>query len=355
MIELDETQGLFEGQEPEHVKEIVDSVYEETHKTASETAPSGEGGQEVTEDAGVEDVEGEPEEVSVSSDPSGPSAITSHSIVIENPETLASLATPEQIETAIRRIVARTQAIKRFKAAMLSLTNVRDWYAHAAEGDDDGIPYLAESGCEKIINAFEIEVEHDGGTREVQPQDIGGYEFIYTGKMRSLVFSTTWLPVVGSRWSEDGFFTRGGTRTPDPGDVRKAAHTNFLGRGIKAVCGLKTISWEELEEMPGLENLRTRCPRIGYASGGGGGSKAEPGEVHDLVKGPHIKLKIDKEDMDSRNAVKSIPAKERAWIKGEWYWAILYSKKNLGIVLDLHAANPAVKYKLANVAKENLP
>jgi len=352
MIEFDDT---WEENGTRHISEIIDAEFSEDSQNSPLEREESADVETVADDSAHDsdphsDDEGPIQEGSHSS-----SAITSHSVAIENPETLASLATPEQIETAIRRIVARTQAIKQFKAAMLSLTNVRDWYAHTAEGDDDGIPYLAESGCEKIINAFEIEVEHDGGTREVQPPDIGGYEFIYTGKMRSLVFSTTWLPVVGSRWSEDGFFTMGGRRTADPGDVRKAAHTNFLGRGIKSVCGLKTITWDELEEMPGLENLRTRCTRIGYASRGDDNQKADPGEIHELCKGPHIAVKIDKEDLESRNVVKSIPAKDRTWVKGQWYWAIRYSKKHLGIVLDLHASNPAVKYKLVNVAKEDLP
>jgi hypothetical protein len=334
-IELDPT---WED-EPKQAGEIAEDV--------QESLDLDEGGDDTTQDDDV--VEGEIEGEAT--------ALTvSHSQAIETPESLASLATEEQMEAAIRRIVNRTKALKEFKAAMLSLTNVRDWYAHEGEGEEDGIPYLAESGSEKIINAFEIEVEHDGGVRNDMPPDIGGYEFVYQGRMRALVFSDIWYPVVGSRWSDDGFFTRGGTRIADPGDVRKAAWTNFMNRGIKTVCGLKTITWDELERMPGLENLRNRCVKITY-SGGAKGPAPEPGEISDIEKGPHIKVKIDKEDMESRNTIKKLPAKDRAWNKspGCFYWVVRYTKKNLSMVMDLHAVNSAVKYKLANVPKEDLP
>ena len=124
------------------------------------------------------------------------------------------------------------------------MTNKFDWYSHRAEGDPDGRPYLGESGAEKVIHAFSIEIEHDGGQRV--PNEEGGYEYVFQGRMRALQFSDVWYPVIGSRWSEDGFFTRGGKQRPDPGDVRKAGLTNFYNRGIKTVCGLRTLTWDEL-------------------------------------------------------------------------------------------------------------
>lgn len=304
----------------------------------------------------IEEVEGFVEAEPVDEPESTETAIVERAVAEIEPTALVDLATDEQIEKAIRRIVARTRAIKKFKAAMLSLTNKRDWYAHAAEGDDAGTPYLAESGAEKIINAFQIEVEHDGGKRETVPE--GGYEFVYQGQMRALVFSDIWYPVIGSRWSDDGFFTKGGTRTADPGDVRKAAWTNWMNRGIKTVCGLKTITWEELEELPGLENLRNSVTRIGYGGRGKStGPAPEPGELHEIEKGPHIKVKMDREDLDSRGSIKTIPYAERFWNKNPdcYYWVVKWSKRNFGTVMDIHSANAAVKFKLFNIPKEELP
>jgi len=318
------------------------------------TGPSNE----PEEDAPIEgEIEWEPQPEAQEVEAEEPTAIITRAVADIEPTALADLATPEQIETAIRRIVARTQAIKKFKAAILSLTNPLDWYSHASEGEEDGMPYLGESGSEKIVNAFQIEIEHDGGKREVCDPNTGGYEFVYEGRMRALVFSDIWYPVIGSRWSDDGFFTRGGTATADPGDVRKAAHTNWMNRGIKTVCGLKTITWEELEELPGLENVRRKARQITYGSKKGSGPAPEPGELHELEKGAHIKVKIDREDLDSRGNIKSIPVAERYWNKSPdcFYWVVKWSKKNFGVVMDTHAANSTVKFKLYNIPKDEMP
>jgi hypothetical protein len=280
-------------------------------------------------------------------------AIVEHAVETLEPESLARLATEDQIEKAITRLVARTRAITRYKAALLSITNVRDWYAHASEGDPDGVPYLAETGSSKVIHAFQIGVEHDGGQRV--PVEDGGYEFVYSGRMRALMFSDIWYPVVGSRWSDDGFFTRGGTKTADPGDVRKAAHTSFLNRGIKTVCGIKSLTWEELECLPGLEDLRNRVPKIGYAKQGGGDT--QPGELSEIEKGPHIKVKIPREDLTTREAIKGMPKRDRIWngSKGAYYWVVRYNETNLKKVADLKAVNDAIYFKPFNVAAEDLP
>lgn len=271
------------------------------------------------------------------------------------PESLAKLATEDQIEKAIKRVLARIDATKRFKVAMLSMTNVHDWYAHKSEGDPDGTPYLAESGSEKIIHMVSIEVEHDGGKRE--PNEEGGFEYVYDGRMRALLFSEMWYPVVGSRWSEDGFFDRGGQRRADPGDVRKAALTNWYNRGIKTVCGIKTITWEELEAIPHLHDLRKRVVSIGYTSGGSKGKdKGKPGEKSEIAKGPHICVKIAYGDEKNKALIKRLHPWNWNGTEGCKYWEVGYTKENFGRVLDMHAADEeAVKFRLVNVPADEMP
>ena len=271
------------------------------------------------------------------------------------PESLALLATDDQIERAIKRTLARIDATKRFKVALLSMTNHHDWYAHKSEGDPDGKPYLGESGAEKVIHAFSIEVEHDGGKRV--PNEEGGYEYVYDGRMRAMQFSDVWYPIIGSRWSDDGFFTRGGQRRADPGDVRKAALTNWYNRGIKTVCGIRTITWEELEAIPHLANLRKRVVSIGYTSGGAKGKdKGKPGEKSEIAKGPHICVKIAFGDEKNKALIKRIQPWNWNGTEGCKYWEIGFTKKNFGAVLDMHAADEdAVKFKLVNVPEKDLP
>jgi len=304
------------------------------------------------EQAGAEDsgevVEGEVEVVEGESEGDEPVAIIPTETL--EPESLSLLATDDQIERAIKRVLKRIDATKRLKVALLSMTNHRDWCAHKSEGDPDGIPYLQESGAEKVIHAFKIEVEHDGGQREPNPD--GGFEYVYNGRMRAVQFSDTWYPVVGSRWSEDGFFTRGGKQRPDPGDVRKAALTNYYNRGIKTVCGLRTLTWEELESIPHLADLRNRVVTIGYESGGSKGGK--PGEKSDIAKGPHICVKIAYGDEKNKGKIKRL--KPWNWNGDEKYWEVGFTKSNFGTILDMHAEDKrAVRFKCINVPADDLP
>jgi len=267
-------------------------------------------------------------------------------------ESLSKLATQDQIEAAVTRALARIDATQRFKVALLSMTNFRDWYAHGAAGDNDGIPYLAESGSEKVIHAFQIEVEHDGGVRE-NHQD-GTYEYVYNGRMRALQFSDIWYPITGSRWSGDGFFTRGGKRRADPGDVRKSALTNFYNRGIKTVCGLRTITWEELEAIPHLSNLRTRVTKIGYTSDDEKAQEATPGARSEIAAGPHIIIKLAYGDEKNKAAIKKL--RPWNWNAAAKVWEVGWSKENFARILDLHAADSnAVRFKVVDVPESELP
>lgn len=312
-----------------------------------EQAPAG------AEDTGNGDSADKAAETTTDAEPiqEAPAALVA--VTTLEPETLATLATDDQIERAIKRTLARIDATKRLKVALLSMTNHLDWYAHKSEGDPDGKPYLGETGAVKVIHAFEIDVEHDGGARVANPE--GGYEYVYNGQMRAIKFSDRWYPVTGSRWSEDGFFTRGGQQRPDPGDVRKAALTNWYNRGIKTVCGLGTITWDELEALPHMANLRKRVVTIGYGSGKGkGGGQSKPGEKSDIASGPHICVKIAYGDEANKRKIKAL--KPWNWNGAEKYWEVGFTKDNLGAVLDMHAADSeAVKFKCLNVPASDLP
>jgi len=127
MIELDETaQG---GLPP---------TDEET--AAQQGGPKPDAGTEPPEPSDeVVEVEGElveegPEETPAPAPPEGDTAeaIIERAVLEIEPTALADLATEEQITRAVARIVQRARAIKKFRAAMLAMTNVRDWYVRLA-------------------------------------------------------------------------------------------------------------------------------------------------------------------------------------------------------------------------------
>lgn len=276
-------------------------------------------------------------------------------------ERIAQLASEEAIEAAFARSIKRIEITKRLKAVMLSMTNPFDWVAFYDESDPDGKPYLQGSGCDKVVHAFGIEMEHDGGKRVDNPE--GGYEYVYTGKVRSRAFSDIWLDVIGSRWSDDGFFTKGGKYRADPGDVRKAGHTNFMNRGIKTALGIRTITWEELEAVPGMEGLRSKVQKVGFGDNRDakrGHNPAQPGEKHAIATGPHYMMKLNPKDVTVRETLKKIiPPGDRTFTgkDGEppYVWLIKHSKDTVGKVFDFLADNPGVKSKPVNVPPEEMP
>jgi hypothetical protein len=281
---------------------------------------------------------------------------TSDGIVPSAAVPLANLASEASINKAVDDAIARSQGSIRMKSALLSMTNKWDWYSMRAEGEPDGVPYLAETGATKVMHAFGIQIATSDPEKVPNPE--GGYEFVFYGRVRALAFSDAWFPVVGSRWSEDGFFTQGGKRRADPGDVRKSAMTNLYNRAIKLACGIKSISWDELEDVPHLKGLRNQVRKIGF-TGGAGGASAPAGTIAGLQKGPHIMVSIPYQNMEARTIIKNLPRDERTFTGKEGepqnVWIVKWSKTNFNRMADLNAAHGDVKIKPVNVPADELP
>ena len=125
-----------------------------------------------------------------------------------------------------------------------------------------GKPYLQASGCEKIARIFGISWKLEQPELITYPD--GHFEFVFTGKFAFGPIeenNPTMITATGSRCSRDGFFktryrkTEKGTEQYDippeeldPGDIRKAAETNCIGRGIRKLLGIENLTWEELEQ-----------------------------------------------------------------------------------------------------------
>jgi hypothetical protein len=268
-------------------------------------------------------------------------------------QSLSRMASKEAIDKAVDTAIARAEGSKRLKAALLSMTNRFDWYSMRAEGEPDGMPYLAETGATKVMHAFGIQVVTDEG-RMVPNEIDGGYEFVYTGRVRALAFSDAWFPVVGSRWSEDGFFTKGGTKRADPGDVRKAAMTNLYNRAIKLATGIKSITWEELETVPHLAAIRKVVRKIGF-TGGAGGASAPAGSISQMQKGPHLEVRVPYQNTNARTVVKNMPRDQRYFTGKEGdpqnVWIVVYNDANKNRIADLAAEHGDVKFTMRNVEK----
>jgi hypothetical protein len=157
-------------------------------------------------------------------------------------DTLISLA-----EQAEKRIDAMTK----IKRVAIKLTNRADWV------DEGGRPYLQSSGATKIARMFGISWSISEPIKETFED--GHFSFTYKGKF-SLAGAT--IEEIGSRSSRDGFFKRysyeNGNKSAlppseiDQGDIKKAAYSNCLGRGITTILGIRNLTYEDLAEFAGI-------------------------------------------------------------------------------------------------------
>lgn len=167
---------------------------------------------------------------------------------------------------------ARVNALNKIMHAALKVTTYLDWTIIS------GVPYLQETGACKVARLFGLEYRILEGfpVRELDegyPSFTYRMEFCMNGKR---------IEVEGSRSGKDEFFAgRDRTKSPDQidaGDVRKAAYTNCLNRGIKAIIpGLRNVDTATLEAA-GIDMSRAR----GYSHkagsrGGNSGAAVDSG------------------------------------------------------------------------------
>lgn len=141
----------------------------------------------------------------------------------------------DSIIAVAREAEARVEAVTKIKMLALRVTNPNDWI------DMGGKPYLQVSGAEKIARLFGISWQIDEPSFEVG--DDGHYTYTYTGTFTLKGASVT---VVGSRGTKDWFNAKSADQC-DKADIKKAAYTNCIGRGITTLLGIRNLTWGEVE------------------------------------------------------------------------------------------------------------
>lgn len=159
----------------------------------------------------------------------------------------------------------RVRAMNTIKLHALKATNKNDWV------NEGGKPYLQESGSCKIARVFGVSYRINPPSKQLFTD--GHYEYIYTGDFS---LGGAEISATGSRSSKSDFFV--GKKDPKPvseideGDVRKAAYTNCIGRGIKELLGLGNLTWDDLltagikkEDCAGFEFDKSKQEMTGEA------------------------------------------------------------------------------------------
>lgn len=161
-------------------------------------------------------------------------------------------------------------AMNKIMSAALKITTGRDWTIIG------GTPYLQETGASKVARLFGICWKiHDG--YPMQTIDGDGYP-TYTYRM-TFTLGNQSIEAEGMRNAADEFFAgKDKKKKPDEidfADVKRAAYTNCLNRGIKGILpGLRNLDVADLERA-GINVGKSGGYTFKSGSKGGNTGKAE--------------------------------------------------------------------------------
>lgn len=179
-------------------------------------------------------------------------------------------------------------ALNKIMAAAIRVTTPKDWVMIG------GTPYLQESGATKVARLFGIGWQIHPGFPKVE-YDAEGYP-TYTYRMTFRMGSQS-IEAEGMRNARDEFFAGKKEKQKkvdeiDLSDVKRAAYTNCLNRGIKAILpGLRNLDAAALEEN-GVNVGRSGGYTFKTGTRGGNSGKAEDSGVSCAACGAPITQKV---------------------------------------------------------------
>lgn len=182
----------------------------------------------------------------------------------------------QDMERSIEQTDRFIQIMDKIRMKCVRLTNINDWI------DQNDVPYLEASGCDKIAKCFGIQVYEITCEKDHFTDDKGEYYQFTTSGSGSWLNNVT--HEIGVASTRDKFFA---VRKVDGesvilplseidiGHVKKKSHTNFMNRLVKKLLGLH-YTWSEIEEMSGGKVTKLACTRFKYDKGKSGGKKTDP-------------------------------------------------------------------------------
>ena len=144
------------------------------------------------------------------------------------------------VEDAVR-VFKQFEDAKRKVLSSNDILWIGDDGAPTIEGQ--GTPYIKRSGWRKLARFFGLSWDIKD-TRKVKMEN-GGYMYIATVKVWHPAGAS--IVAEGVATSEDKFFTKGGRRAANEGNVLMKAITVAINRGISDILGCGEVSEEETE------------------------------------------------------------------------------------------------------------
>jgi len=241
---------------------------------------------------------------------------------------ISDLPTLDQLRKAHELVKEKINMIQDLRIHAISLTTRYDWTVHKRDSDapEDVSPYLTGAGALKLRDPMRVDLQRSE-TPEIiiynqgtQKEFWGAY---FHGRARCLMFSPLWHQVTGARFSNEGFFTKGGKIEPCPGDVVKAAATNWAGGAIRKAIGLEQPEWGWLE-VAGLDVAWIKNKAIGFQDNKYAGARKQQQAAEDFkIERPTLAVKLDK-DMEGFEQKKSALKAAGAWWNkdGSYRWLL---------------------------------
>jgi len=167
-------------------------------------------------------------------------------------------------EEVVKRAEKAVEFVNKIKVLSIRVTNYLDWV------DQQGKPYLQNSGCMKIAQLFGVNFIDKVIEVETITDDKGTYK-IYTCKGRAEFHGRT-VEDIGTCSTRDDFFGKANKQLKaledvDLENIAKKCVTNWQNRVLKKILGL-AFTWDDLKEA----NIATdKIGKVTYASGGAGG------------------------------------------------------------------------------------
>lgn len=177
-------------------------------------------------------------------------------------------------------------ALNKIMQAAIKITTAKDWVLIG------GTPYLQETGASKVARLFGIGWRIcDGYPKQEMNKD--GYP-TYTYRMIFTMGAQS-VEAEGMRSAADEFFTGKNKKSVDEidlADVKRAAYTNCLNRGIKGILpGLRNLDVTDLENA-GVNIGKTGGYTFKTGSKGGNSGKASDSGLVCAVCGEAISQKV---------------------------------------------------------------
>jgi hypothetical protein len=184
---------------------------------------------------------------------------------------LGALVTVDSLEKQIALADKYFELFDHIRKRAISLTDQSDWI------DQEGKPYLQETGAAKIAAAFNIQQAELQCAKEKESDDRGDY-VTYTWTA-ILSWNNRSITCIGTSSTRDKFFGRKDNRDLplseiDLMNVKKKGWTNLMNRGIKQLLGL-TFTWEDIEKYSEGKITKAKGKVFSYAKGGRGGKAPE--------------------------------------------------------------------------------